>query len=156
MLKVAFASDDRMRVNQHFGASVGFAIYALDEVRTQLVSVAEFAPEFIDGNESDAGAQGNADEAGAGRSHNKLPAKIAALAGCAAVYCLAVGGSAAKQLLAAGVQPLRLEENTSIDYLLGELQKAVRDGGVPWVEKALGRNKDADRFARMASEGWQE
>jgi nitrogen fixation protein NifX len=138
MLKVAFATDDRARVNQHFGASVGFAIYALDGARAQLVSVAEFPPESMDGNE------------------NKLPAKIAALAGCAAVYCLAVGGSAVKQLLAVGVQPLRLEEEMSIDRLLAELQKAVRDGGVPWVEKALGRSKDAGRFERMASEGWQE
>ena len=138
MLQVAFATDDRAKVNQHFGASVGFAIFALDGERARLVSVAEFAEESMDGNE------------------NKLPAKIAALSGCAAVYCLAVGGSAVRQLLAGGVQPIRLEEETSIERLLGELQKAVREGGVPWVEKALGRNKDDGRFARMAEEGWQE
>ena len=138
MLKVAFATDDRARVNQHFGASVGFAIFALDGERARLVEVAEFAEESMDGNE------------------NKLPAKIAALAGCAAVYCLAVGGSAVRQLIAGGVQPIRLEEETSIERLLADLQKAVREGGVPWVEKALGRDKDAGRFARMAAEGWQE
>jgi nitrogen fixation protein NifX len=138
MLKVAFATDDRVRVNQHFGASVGFAIFALDGERAQLVSVAEFAEESMDGNE------------------NKLPAKIAALSGCAAVYCLAVGGSAVRQLVAAGVQPIRLEDETGIERLLGELQKAVREGGVPWVEKALGRDKDDGRFDRMAEEGWQE
>jgi nitrogen fixation protein NifX len=138
MLQVAFATDDRARVNQHFGASVGFAIYALDGERAKLISVAEFAEESMDGNE------------------NKLPAKIAALSGCAAVYCLAVGGSAVRQLIAGGVQPIRLEEETSIERLLGELQKAVREGGVPWVEKALGRDKDTGRFDRMAEEGWQE
>jgi nitrogen fixation protein NifX len=138
MLQVAFATDDRAKVNQHFGASTGFAIYALDGERAKLVSVAEFAEESMDGNE------------------NKLPAKIAALSGCAAVYCLAVGGSAVRQLLAGGVQPIRLEEETSIERLLGELQKAVREGGVPWVEKALARDKDAGRFDRMAEEGWQE
>lgn len=156
MLKVAFATDDRVRVNQHFGASVGFAIFALDGERAQLVSVAEFAEEDSDCNESEASAQGNAGEAGVGRSHNKLPAKIAALSGCAAVYCLAVGGSAVRQLVAAGVQPIRLEDETGIERLLGELQKAVREGGVPWVEKALGRDKDDGRFDRMAEEGWQE
>ena len=138
MLKVAFATDDRALVNQHFGASIGFAIYALDGERAKLVSVAEFAEESMDGNE------------------NKLPAKIAALSGCAAVYCLAVGGSAVRQLLAGGVQPIRLEEETGIERLLCELQKAVREGGVPWIEKALGRNKDSGRFDRMAEEGWQE
>jgi len=138
MLQVAFATDDRVRVNQHFGASVGFAIHALDGERTKLVSVAEFAVESMDGNE------------------DKLKSKIAALSGCAAVYCLAVGGSAVRQLIAAGVQPIRLEEEANIERLLGELQKAVREGGVPWVEKALGRNKDDGRFDRMAEEGWQE
>lgn len=138
MLKVAFATGDRVRVNQHFGASEGFAIYALDGERAQLVEVAEFSRETMDGNE------------------DKLPAKIAALSGCAAVYCLAVGGSAVRQLLAVGVQPIRLEEDAAIETLLAGLQRAVRDGGVPWIEKALRRDKDAARFDRMAEEGWQE
>ena len=139
MLQVAFATDDRVRVNQHFGASRGFAIFALDGERAKLVSVAEFADDTsMDGND------------------NKLPTKIATLQGCAAVYCLAVGGSAVRQLIAAGVQPIRLEDETSIERLLNELQKAVREGGVPWVDKALGRNKDTSRFDKMAEEGWTE
>jgi nitrogen fixation protein NifX len=138
MLRVAFATDDRVRVNQHFGASEGFAIYAMDGERARLVEVAEFSRDAMDGNE------------------DKLPAKIAALTGCAAVYCLAVGGSAVRQLLAVGVQPLRLEEDAPIERLLAELQRAVRDGGTPWIEKALGRSKDAARFDRMAAEDWTE
>ncbi|MGE5466467.1 MAG: NifB/NifX family molybdenum-iron cluster-binding protein [Ignavibacteria bacterium] len=138
MLKIAFATNDRVRVNQHFGAAEGFALYALDGERARLVEVAEFARESMDGNES------------------KLPAKIAALSGCAAVYCLAVGGSAVRQLIAGGVQPIRLEEDTPIEKLLAEVQRAVREGGVPWIEKALRRDKDASRFDRMAEEGWAE
>jgi nitrogen fixation protein NifX len=138
MLKIAFATDDRARVNQHFGASEGFAIYALDGERACLVGVAGFECESMDGNE------------------NKLPARIAALEGCAAVYCLAVGGSAVRQLIAGGVQPIRLEQETPIEALLAELQRAVREGGVPWIDKALRRDKDASRFDRMAEEGWSE
>lgn len=138
MLRLAFASDDRATVNQHFGAAVGFAIYALDGERWQLVELAEFPPETMDGNE------------------NKLPAKIAALAGCAAVYCLAAGGSAVKQLLAAGVQPVRLDDEAPIDALLKQVSTAIRDGGIPWVDKALRKNADAARFERMAQEAWEE
>ncbi|MDP3514700.1 MAG: NifB/NifX family molybdenum-iron cluster-binding protein [Sulfuritalea sp.] len=138
MLRLAFASDDRATVNQHFGAAVGFAIYALDGERWQLVELAEFPPETMDGNEG------------------KLPAKIAALAGCAAVYCLAAGGSAVKQLLAAGVQPMRLDDETPIDALLKQVSAAIRDGGIPWVDKALRRGGDAARFERMALEAWEE
>jgi len=138
MLRLAFASDDRATVNQHFGAAVGFAIYALDGERWQLVELAEFPPETMDGNES------------------KLPAKIAALAGCAAVYCLAAGGSAVKQLLAAGVQPVRLDDETPIEPLLKQVSTAIRDGGIPWVDKALRKDGDAARFERMAHEAWEE
>lgn len=140
MLRVAFASNDRATVNQHFGAAEGFAIYALDAERARLVEVAEFPPESMDGNE------------------NKLPAKIAALSGCAAVYCLAAGASAVKQLLAAGIQPVRLDDAMPIETLLQQVTRAMRDGGTPWVDRALrrGTGEDGDRFARMAAEGWEE
>jgi nitrogen fixation protein NifX len=141
MLKVAFASDDRTTVNQHFGATEGFAIYALDGERWQLVQLAEFPPESMDGNE------------------NKLPAKIAALAGCAAVYCLAAGASAVKQLLAAGVQPIRLDDETEIEPLLKQISQAIREGGIGWVDKAIRKDsaaKDASRFDRMATQDWEE
>ncbi|QIK38575.1 nitrogen fixation protein NifX [Caldichromatium japonicum] len=138
MLKVAFATADRMRVDQHFGAAAGFAIYQLDGERAQLVELAEFPEESMDGNEG------------------KLAAKIAALEGCAAVYCLAVGGSAVRQLLAVGIQPLRLDAPEPIDALLAKLRTAMRAGGVPWIDKALKKTADGDCFARMAAEGWQE
>jgi nitrogen fixation protein NifX len=138
MLRVAFASDDRTTVNQHFGAAEGFAIFALDGERAQLVEVAEFPPETMDGNE------------------NKLPAKIAALAGCAAVYCLAAGASAVRLLLAVGIQPLRLDDEEEIEPLLKEIGAAIKNGGIPWVDKALRKNGDARRFERMATGGWEE
>ena len=138
LLRIAFATDDRVTVNQHFGASAGFAIYALDAERARLVQVAEFCRESMDGNES------------------KLGEKIAALAGCAAVYCLAVGGSAVRQLLACGIQPVRLEGDVAIEVLLGQLRQAIRQGGIAWIDKRIEHQGDSRRFDRMAEEGWQE
>ena len=142
MLKVAFATSDRVTVDQHFGATVGFAIYAIDDERARLVQVAEFPADSynnsMDGNE------------------NKLADKIATLVGCAAVYCLAVGGSAVRQLLAGGIQPVRMENETPIESLLLELRKAIRAGGVAWIDKHIKREGDSHRFDRMAEEGWQE
>jgi nitrogen fixation protein NifX len=138
MLKVAFATSNRLTVDQHFGASVGFSIHAIDEERTKLVQVSEFPEESMDGNES------------------RLGDKISALSGCAAVYCLAVGGSAVRQLLAAGIQPLRLDDETSIETLLAGLRDSVREGGVAWIDRILHRNVDEGRFDRMVEEGWQE
>ena len=138
LLKVAFATADRVSVNQHFGATTGFAIYALDGERARLVEVAEFPAESMDGNE------------------NKLADKIAALSGCAAVYCLAVGGSAVRQLVAGGIQPVRLDDEISIESLLIHLRKAIREGGIAWIDKLIKHDGDSHRFDRMAEEGWQE
>lgn len=138
MLRIAFATSDRVAVNQHFGAAAGFAIYAIDGDTARLVEVTEYPLESMDGNE------------------DKLASRIAALAGCAAVYCLAVGGSAVRQLLAGGVQPVRLDEEASIEVLLLTLRKAIREGGIAWIDKLIRRDSDASRFDRMAEEGWAE
>ena len=138
MLKVAFASDDRTLVNQHFGAALGFAIYACDADQAQLVELVEFPIADMDGNES------------------KLPARIQALSGCAAVYCLAIGASAFKQLLAVGVQPVRLDQATPITPLLTSIRQAMGVGGIPWIDKSRKPIKDEARFERMAEENWVE
>jgi nitrogen fixation protein NifX len=140
MLKVAFASTDRARVNQHFGAAEGFVIYEVTPDKATLVGVAEFAEEAMDGNE------------------DKLGAKVDFLAGCAAVYVMAIGASAIKKLLAKGVQPIRVDEVDGIDELLVEISKAMTDGGVAWIDRALAdqaKAKADDRFATMEEEGWE-
>jgi nitrogen fixation protein NifX len=140
MLKVAFASTDRARVNQHFGAAEGFVVYEVTPDKATLVGVAEFAEEAMDGNE------------------DKLGAKVDFLAGCAAVYVMAIGASAIKKLLAKGVQPIRVDEVDGIDELLVEISKAMTDGGVAWIDRALAdqaKAKADDRFATMEEEGWE-
>lgn len=158
MFKVAFATSDRSTVDQHFGASAGFAIYAVDSEHAQLIEVVEYPAESgdapIDGNE--AAEQAYACSAGISRQPNELADKIAALADCAAVYCLAVGGSAVRQLLACGIQPVRLESACAIESLLLELRQAIRVGGVAWIDKRVKRDAASSRFERMAEEGWQE
>ena len=62
--------------------------------------MAEFAEEAMDGNE------------------DKLAAKVDFLAGCAAVYVMAIGASAIKKLMAKGIQPIRVDEIDGIDELL--------------------------------------
>lgn len=139
MIKVAFATTDRLRVNQHFGAAEAFAIYEVTPDKATLVGIGEFAEEAMDGNE------------------DKLIAKVDFLEGCAAVYVMAVGASAIKKLMAKGIQPIRVNEIDGVDDLLGEISKAMREGGVAWVDRAVAAQakKTADRFASMEEEGWQ-
>ncbi len=140
MLKVAFASTDRNRVNQHFGAAEGFAVYEVTPDKATLVGVAEFAEEAMDGNE------------------DKLGAKVEFLEGCAAVYVMAIGASAIKKLMAKGIQPIRVDEIDGIDELLTEISRAMKEGGVAWIDRAIAAQTkvaEGDRFAAMEEEGWE-
>jgi nitrogen fixation protein NifX len=135
-VKIAFASNDRRLVNQHFGAAEAFAIYEMSETDTNLVEVAEFIETAMDGHEG------------------KLAAKIELLEGCAAVYCNAAGASAIQQLLAKGIQPMRVDEGSLIEELLGCLQKSMTSEPPVWLTKYLKKQESANRFAD--EEEWQE
>ena len=61
-------------------------------------------------------------------NEDKLAAKIAALAGCIAVYCQAVGASAINQLRAQGIQPIKVGPGTPVTDLIAALQEELRAG----------------------------
>lgn len=80
LLKVAFATSDRVTVDQHFGSSESFVLYGVDMDQSRLLNVVEFGALSQDGNE------------------DKLSAKLELLEGCIAVYCRACGASALRAL----------------------------------------------------------
>jgi len=138
-VRLAFASSDRKRVDQHFGSACGLAIYAVNEQQATLLEFAQFGDLEQDGHE------------------DKLATKLALVRDCAAVYCQAIGGSAIRQLLAVGVQPIRVEENVPVERLLNEAQAALKAGTAPWLPGVRRRrNDDPHRFEAMEAEGWPE
>ena len=140
-VRIAFATSDRKQVDQHFGAAEAFAIYELSDGEAKLVELAQFT-------DSDVAMDGH---------EGKLASKIALLEGAAAVYCNAVGASAVKQLLAAGIQPMKVEEGTSIDELLNGLNASMASDPPAWMAKYLKQpGDDSQRFAAMEAEGWSE
>ncbi len=135
-VKIAFATNDRKAVNQHFGAAESFAIYEVGTQESRLIEVAEFIETAMDGHEG------------------KLAAKVELLGDCAAVYCNAVGASAIQQLLAKSIQPMRVDEGTAIEGLLAGLQKNLSEEPPVWMSKHLKKQSEANRFD--ADEEWQE
>jgi nitrogen fixation protein NifX len=139
-VKVAFASSDRRHVDQHFGAAECFVIHAVDPTRSSVVEIIQFGPLSMDGNE------------------DKLAAKIAALDGCVAVYCQAVGASAVNQLRSAGVQPMKVPPGAQLSELIKALQADLGAGPSAWLARAIEsqRPQDGSRFDAMEAEGWSE
>ena len=135
-VKIAFASSDRRTVNQHFGAAEAFSIYEIGAHEMRMVEVVEFIETAMDGHDG------------------KLAAKVELLQDCAAAYCNAVGASAIKQLLAQRIQPMRVDEGTSIDELIQGLQKSLQNDPPSWLAKHLNKSSAAAGFA--ADEEWQE
>jgi nitrogen fixation protein NifX len=133
-IKIAFASSGMKCVNQHFGAAAAFAIFEVNDTGFNLVEVAEFIETAMDGHEG------------------KLASKIELLNGCAAVYCNAVGASAIGQLLAQGIQPMRVNEGSVIEELLCNLQKSMLLDPPIWLSKHI--RKQTSSFAD--EEEWQE
>lgn len=137
---VAFASADLKCVDQHFGSAERFAIYTVTPTGSALHEVFEFGALAQDGNE------------------NKLLEKFTALEGCLAVYCLAVGPSAVRQLVSLGIQPLKVPFGTPVSELLKELEHSLEQGPTGWLSRALEsrRDKSESRFDEMEEEGWME
>lgn len=141
LLKLAFASSDREGVDQHFGSSRSFVIYGVNPEHAQLLSVVEFGDLAQDGNE------------------DKLVNKLDLLDGCIAVYCCACGASAVRQLLAKGIQPVKVSENARIEDLIEAFQTELKEGPSSWLATAIRRTSqktNAHRFDAMAAEGWDE
>ncbi len=139
-IKIAFATTDMTTVNQHFGSSKSFAVYAVDPDRSELLEASQFGELAQDGNE------------------DKLSVKLQMLEGCAAVYCQAVGASAIKQLVAGGIQPVKVHEGSKIADLIADLQNELKSGPSSWLAKAINNAKGVDpsRFDAMEEEGWSE
>jgi nitrogen fixation protein NifX len=137
---VAFATSDMQHVDQHFGAAESFAVYALNPEQAGLMEVLQFGQRAMDGNE------------------DKLAAKIAALDGCIAVYCQAVGASAVNQLRSKGIQAVKVSAGSEIQALVEALQDELRQGPNAWLARAIARQKprDSGRFDHMEQEGWVE
>lgn len=140
-LAVAFASMDGDMIDQHFGSARAFWLYIISASRADLVSCIRFGQEKMDGNE------------------DKLKPKLAWLVGADIVYCGSVGGSASRQLIALGVNPLKVTGGPDLEELIEDLQAQLTGTPEPWLANILrrkGADTSASRFDDMEDEGWDE
>lgn len=122
-MKVAFATQDNVHINAHFGWAKKVDIYDVSTEGYNFLNTVEFGGELKeDGNE------------------DKLVPKINAVADCTIVYVSAIGGSAASRLLKNKITPLKVENQEDvITDVLDSLVKTLGDPP-PWLRKALGKN----------------
>ena len=126
-MRAAFATQDLIHVDAHFGWCPRLAVYEVTLGGATLAATHEFPPGAEDGTEE------------------KLRPRLAALAGCAVLYTTAIGGSAAGQVRSLGVQPAKVAEPTAIETLLAQLRQLMAGTPPPWLRKAMS-GEGARRF----------
>lgn len=142
-LKIAFTTLDRQHVDQHFGTAKCLLIYGIDRAHWSLLEAIEY-PVSDD------------------KTHEKLPARIADLKGCAAVYCNACGVSAIRQLLGENINPVKVSEGANIHILLAEMQEELKGTPTGWLGRALKQEErrkqsqasEQDRLSKLMDEEW--
>ncbi len=120
-MKIAFATNDLVHVNAHFGWAKQMAVYEVSPEGYEFVNALTF--------EGDLKEDGNED---------KLVPKIKALSDCTIVYVSAIGGSAAARLINSKVTPVKTRsEEEPITDVLENLVKTLKGNPPPWLRKAL-------------------
>lgn len=119
-MKVAFCTQDKQRVDAHFGWAKHIAIYDVTPAGYDYVVTFDFGGELDeDGNE------------------DKLAPKLIAIHDCAIVYVAAIGGSAAARVVANKIHPIKVTGPEPILDILDKLQDVLKGTPPPWLRKAL-------------------
>ena len=119
-MKVAFATQDKQRVDAHFGWAKHLAVYEISPTGYRFLQDFGFGEDLAeDGNE------------------DKLGPKLEAIADCAILYVAAIGGSAAARVVASKIHPVKVAQPEPILDILDKLQDTLAGTPPPWLRKAL-------------------
>lgn len=124
-MKVAFASTDKIHVNEHFGRAEEFYIWDIGLESAEFNGIVQVKTE-------------GADEA------DRIEARCSGLAECAVVYVAEIGGPAAARLVAKKIHPIKSKDHAPIAETVGKLQEVLRNSPPPWLKKALLKNKSPE------------
>jgi len=137
-LTVAFATGDQRHVDQHFGLASTFARYSISLNGWKLLGLSA----ITETAETSAG--------------DRITPRVAALEGCIALYCNAIGGPAVRRLLQARIQPRKVAAGTPIEAVLEELRSQLAAEQPPaWLARAQRSQRDLERHLdALEAEGW--
>lgn len=135
---VAFASEHRQCVDQHFGSCTSLLIYGVNPTDSALLEVCQFEIPT------------------AGHSDNKLLKRMDVIQQCAVLYCIACGPTAQDQLQDLGIRTWCVNSGTRINSLLNKLQKQLERGHVLGLLKPLNINQGDtnERLNDLLDESW--
>ena len=128
-MKVAFATTDGRRVDEHFGRAGMFRIYEFTKD-----GYSDLGPRvFSEGR--DAVVESTK---GQGSLHDQaVEDKVGKLTDCKVVYITAIGGPSAARLTRHGMMPVKVAEGSDIVALAEQLMEAIKSSPPPWLRKLI-------------------
>jgi nitrogen fixation protein NifX len=117
-MRVAFTSSDGVVVDEHFGRTASFFVWEVGPERAAFVEKVDAITTAAD-------------------EEDRTEARASAIAGCAIVYTLAIGGPAAAKLVGRRVHPMKTAAPAPIAELVAKLQGVLRGTPPPWLRKAM-------------------
>lgn len=138
-MKVAFTSTDGETIDRHFGMARNFQVWEVGPEEARFV--AEVAvPTTSDDAHGWASAAGAMDGAGAAEE-DRIAARAGAIADCAIVCTVEIGGPAAAKLIARRIHPMKTGSEVPVSEMVGRLQEVLKGNPPPWLRKAMSRGK---------------
>jgi nitrogen fixation protein NifX len=122
-MKIAFATQDQLHVDAHFGWAKSIAVYEVTPQWHHFVKRFDFGDDLEeDGNE------------------DKLAPKLESIKDCAMLYVAAIGGSGAARVVAMKIHPIKVPQPEAISGILDKLQTVLQGTPPPWLRKALAKD----------------
>jgi nitrogen fixation protein NifX len=126
-MKVAFSTQDKQRVDAHFGWAKNLSVYNVTADGYTFVENLEFGGKLEEDGDED-----------------KLAPKLEAIKDCAILYVAAIGGSAAARVVASKIHPIKVPQPEPILDILEKLQEVLKGTPPPWLRKALQKAEGAE------------
>lgn len=123
-MKVAFTSSNGVMVDQHFGQCGQFHIWEIGPDQAALLTTVSAASSAED-------------------EEDRISARADAIADCAIVYTVQIGGPAAAKLVARRIHPMKTNSELPVEEVVARLQEVLRGNPPPWLRKAMNRESAA-------------
>jgi nitrogen fixation protein NifX len=118
-MKIAFTSSDGKTIDLHFGQASEYCLWEVGPDDARFLT--RVSPLLTQGDEED-----------------RTSARANAVAGCAIVYTVQIGGPAAAKLVQRKIHPMKTGAEVPIAEVIAKLQQVLKGTPPPWLRKAMG------------------
>ncbi|KAB0671804.1 nitrogen fixation protein NifX [Oryzomonas sagensis] len=121
-MKIAFTTSTGEMIDQHFGQCQSFHIWEVGPDEAGFLTTVSAITTAED-------------------EEDRIMARASAIADCAIVYTMQIGGPAAAKLVAKKIHPMKTGSEVNLKETVERLQEVLRGNAPPWLRKAMNKEQ---------------